>query len=159
MEIVFNLLFAILIALVLYLVFLRVRSNLLKQWKEVSVKEVIFYKLLLELAKHFYNERFNLKNEDNAQIFRLISRYKKKKIRHLLLKERQELFTSLNHLLIEVEDLNDDKYTSLIEQFKELQRARRVYNSKVLIYNQTISTWPTKFIATKLNLKQKEYFG
>ena len=45
------------------------------------------------------------------------------------------------------------------EQFEELQKVRRLYNSKILIYNQTISVFPTRFLAIKMNLHIKEYFG
>jgi hypothetical protein len=123
------------------------------------VKEVIFHKLLLETTKLIYNERLELKNEENANLFRLISRYKKKKVRYLLLKERQDLFTALNYLINDIEELEDEKYKSLLQKFKELQKARRIYNSKVLVYNQAISVFPTRFLALKMNLKLKEYFG
>ncbi|MCK5762475.1 MAG: LemA family protein, partial [Candidatus Izimaplasma sp.] len=41
----------------------------------------------------------------------------------------------------------------------ELQKARRLYNTKVLVYNQTISVFPTRFLAIKMGLQIKEYFG
>jgi hypothetical protein len=159
MNLVYNLLFIILLVLIGFFVVSRVRIKLLKLWKEVSVKEVIFHKLLLETTKLIYNERLELKNEENANLFRLISRYKKKKVRYLLLKERQDLFTALNYLINDIEELEDEKYKSLLQKFKELQKARRIYNSKVLVYNQAISVFPTRFLALKMNLKLKEYFG
>jgi len=88
-----------------------------------------------------------------------MSRYKKKKVRLLLLQERRDLFAALNHVYLEMEELDDPTLRELILKFKELQKARRVYNSKVLIYNQTISVFPTRFLAIKMELEIKEYFG
>ena len=147
------------IILILLFIVRRVRISLLKSWKDVSIKEVIFHKLLLQTTILFYSERAKLKNDDNSQLFRRMSRYKKKKVRLLLLQERRDLFAALNHVYLEMEELDDPTLRELILKFKELQKARRVYNSKVLIYNQTISVFPTRFLAIKMKLEIKEYFG
>lgn len=159
MDILINLAGFLLIIVLLVLITLRVRVNLLKLWKEVSVKEVIFHRLLLQTAVFFYAERAKLKNEDNNVHFRRMSKYKKRKVRHLLLKERQELFMSINAVYLEIFEQEHEENLHLIKKFNELQRARRIYNSKVLLYNQTISVFPTRFLAIKMNLKVKEYFG
>ncbi len=159
MEILINLGVFLLIILVMIAIVIRVRSNLLSLWKDVSVKEVIFHRLLLQTAVFFYAERAKLKTEDNQPHFRRMSKYKKRKIRHLLLKERQELFMSINAVYLEFVEQEHDEFMHLVKKFNELQRARRVYNSKVLLYNQSISIFPTRFLAIKMNLQVKEYFG
>jgi hypothetical protein len=154
-----NIIAIVTIILILLFIVRRVRISLLKSWKDVSIKEVIFHKLLLQTTILFYSERAKLKNDDNSQLFRRMSRYKKKKVRLLLLQERRDLFAALNHVYLEMEELDDPTLRELILKFKELQKARRVYNSKVLIYNQTISVFPTRFLAIKMELEIKEYFG
>lgn len=154
-----DLIVVIAIVFLIFLLIRRLRGKLLLLWKEVSIKEVIFHKLLLQTTILFYSERTNLKTEDNGLLFRRMSRYKKKKVRHLLLQERRDLFAALNHLYLDIDDSNRESHLGLIEKFEELQKARRIYNSKVLIYNQTISVFPTRFLAIKMKLKIKEYFG
>lgn len=154
-----NVLAIIVLAVIIYFLIRRLRINLLKLWKEVSIKEVIFHKLLLQTTILFYSERATLKTEDNGMLFRRMSRYKKKKVRYLLLQERRDLFAALNDLYLEIDEVRNELNKQLIEKFNELQKARRVYNTKVLIYNQTISVFPTRFLAIKMKLKIKEYFG
>ena len=88
-----------------------------------------------------------------------LGRSRRKKARHLLLKERQELYLYLSDIYNEIEEMETNEFEELKQQFNRLQKARRVYNSKVLIYNQSISVFPTRFLAIKMNLKIKEYFG
>jgi hypothetical protein len=159
MGYLYDLLFIVAILLVITLIILRLRRNLLVLWKEVSAKEIIFYRLLRETIKVFYLYKDEFKNEDNRLQFVRLGRARKKKIRSLLLKERQDLYLALSDIYngIEEEDSKDCKV--MRKQFQKLQKARRIYNSKVLIYNQTISVFPTRFLAIKMNLKIKEYFG
>lgn len=159
MDILFHVAWVMFLIIVAFFLVLRQRKRLLKLWKEVSVKEVVFHKLLMETTNLVYNERQTLKTEENAVLFRKLSRLRKKKMRYLLLKERQDLFMSLHHLLSDMEDLNLELYETLKKQFKKLQQARRVYNSKVLMYNQQINIFPNRLLAIKMNLKAKEYFG
>lgn len=154
-----NIIVILTIVTIFLLIVRKVRRDLLKSWKDVSIKEVIFHKLLLQTTILFYSERVKLKNDDNSILFRRMSRYKKKKVRLLLLQERRDLFAALNHIYLEIEELADPTLKELVSKFKELQKARRVYNSKVLIYNQTISVFPTRFLALKMKLEIKEYFG
>ena len=159
MTIVYNLLFVLLLALVITLIIIRLRKKLFSLWKEVSYREIIFHRLLNESIFAFYKQKEHLRNEENRLQFVRLGRSRKKKARHLLLKERQELYLCLSDIFNEIEELDTDKFNELMHQFNRLQKARRVYNSKVLLYNQTISVFPTRFLAIKMNLKIKEYFG
>lgn len=138
---------------------LRLRYNLLALWKEVSVKDVIFHKLLLETTILFHETKPDLISPENQKFLRRLSRYKRKKLRYIMLTERQNLFLILNKIYNELEELEDDRLSGAILKFEELQKARRIYNSKVLIYNQRISLFPTRFLAMKMGLHIKEYFG
>lgn len=159
MKIIIDLLTFLAILIVFALVVVRTRQKLLKLWKVVSIKEVIFHKLLFETVLLYTQNKQLFKEYDTGLILKKISKYRRKRLRHLLLKERQDLFLSLNSLFLEIEDRTEDNYLGLKRKFKDLQAARRLYNSKVLIYNQTISVFPTRYLAIKLNLKIKEYFG
>lgn len=159
MDIIINFLILFLLIIAIVLFGIRLRFRLLKLWKEVTIKEVIFHKLLLETTIQFSSSKELFPGDEYTALFKKLARYKKKKLRYLLLKERQDLFLSLNSLYNDIEELNDDRYKSLILIFKDLQKARRVLNSIVLKYNQTISVFPTRFLAIKMNLQIKEYFG
>jgi len=159
MKLLFDLLIILVVIIAIGLLIIRTRYKLLKLWKEVSVKDVIFHKLLLETTVLYYECRADLENEETQKFIKRLSKYKRKKLRYLLLKERQNLFLILNKIYNEIEEIDDPKYLTLKHKFEELQKARRLYNSKVLLYNQTISVFPTRFLAIKMNLTIKEYFG
>ncbi|MFK5883504.1 MAG: hypothetical protein QM489_04085 [Candidatus Izemoplasma sp.] len=159
MKIFVDLLTLLGILIVFAIVVYRTRLKLLKMWKVVSIKEVIFHKILFETVLLYSQNKVLFKEYDTDLIFKKLAKYRRKRLRHLLLKERQDLFLSLNALFLEIEERNEDNYLGLKRKFKDLQAARRLYNSKVLIYNQTISVFPTRYLAIKLNLKIKEYFG
>ena len=150
-------LLAVIICLVLFTI--RLRFKLLKLWKDVTSKEVLFHKLLLESTIIFYESKLLIQNEENAPIIRKLSKYRKKRLRNLLLKERQDLFSYLNTIYDDIEEIEDANLDLIKQKFDELQKARRLYNTKVLIYNQTISVFPTRYLAIKMNLQIKEYFG
>ena len=154
-----NIVIIVVICAVIALLISRLHKNLLKKWKEVTVKEVIFYNQLEKVAKLFYENRELLKTEDNKEFVKVITRYRKKHVRTLLLSTRQSLFKSINIIYDEIEELEQEEYTLLKKEFKELQRVRRVFNTNVLIYNQTISVFPTRYLALRMNLELKEYFG
>jgi hypothetical protein len=159
MKWLYDLLLVLLIILIIVFVILRLRRNLLVLWKEVSAKEIIFHRLLNETIIMFYEQKEILRNEDNRLQFVRLGRARKKRMRHLLLKERQDLYLALSDVYNEIEDREEPAIKELKKQFRNLQKIRRIYNSKVLIYNQTISVFPTRFLAIKMNLKIKEYFG
>jgi len=153
-------LIVVLVLIILFVLFvIRLRYKLLKLWTEVSEKEVHFHKLLQETTILFYENRVLLQNEENAQIIRTLFKYRKKKLRLHLLKDRQDLFSNLYEIIDDVEDQDNEKLTLIRVKFEELQKCRRLYNSKILVYNQTISVFPTRFLAIKMNLQIKEYFG
>ena len=159
MDTIYNLLFLLVLVIIIVIVVIRLRVKLFSLWKEVTYREIIFHRLLSETIIAFYNQKEELRNEENRLQFVRLGRSRKKKARHLLLKERQELFLYLSDIYNEIEEREDDKFNELKHQFNRLQKARRIYNSKVLIYNQTISVFPTRFLAIRMNLKIKEYFG
>mgnify|MGYP000002915331 CR=1 FL=1 len=152
--------FVVLIVIIFFVfIILQTRYKLLRLWKDVSVKEVVFHRLLQETAIVFYEQKNLFDLEEYKAALKKVYRYKKQKVRYLLLQERRELYANLNSLYRSIEDEEDPKYKVVKKVFQDLQKARRVYNSKVLIYNQTITMFPTRYFAIKLNLKIKEYFG
>jgi len=152
--------FVLLIVIIFFVfIILQTRYKLLRLWKDVSVKEVVFHRLLQETAIVFYEQKNLFDIEEYKAALKKVYRYKKQKVRYLLLQERRELYANLNSLYRSIEDEEDPKYKVVKKVFQDLQKARRVYNSKVLIYNQTITMFPTRYFAIKLNLKIKEYFG
>ena len=159
MDYLTNFLILLLIAILVGLYFLRLRYRLLALWKEVAVKDVIFHKLLLETTIMFHECKPDLESTDNRKYLRRLSKYKRKKLRYLMLSERQNIFLILNKIYSELEEIDDDKIIVLKDKFTELQKARRLYNSKVLIYNQRISLFPSRFLAMKMGLHVIEYFG
>lgn len=159
MVFLYNMLLVLIVALIILFAVLRIRKNLLKLWKEVTQKEIIFHRLLSETIKMFYTQKDILKNDENRLGFIHLGRSRRKKIRYLLLSERQDLFKHIQDIYALIEELDDETLKPLKKQYKKLQQARRIYNSKVLIYNQQISIFPIKNLAVRMNLKLKEYFG
>lgn len=135
------------------------RKRLLRLWNEVTKDEVAFYRQLEKVHRLFYEHLNLLQTEDNMECARMIRRYRKKRIRSLLLNTRQDLYNSINLLYDEVEEHDEAEYILMREEYDALQKIRRIYNSKVLIYNQTISVFPTRYLALRMNLELKEYFG
>jgi hypothetical protein len=135
------------------------QKKLLKLWRTVSSKEIVFYRQLEAVTKLFYENRELIRNEENKDQFRYLTRYRKKRIRSLLLSTRQELFKALNLIYDDIEHTEDETLKIVKKKFKDLQKVRRIYNSQVLLYNQTISVFPTRYLALRMNLELKEYFG
>lgn len=159
MSPLFRVMLIMIIVLVIVLIFLQSRYKLLKLWKDVSVKEVVFHRLLQETAVVFFQQKTLFDQTEWADVLKKVHRYQKQKVRYLLLQERRDLYAYLNALYRSIEDEEDDKYSVIKKTYHNLQRARRIYNSKVLIYNQSITMFPTRYLAIKLNLRTKEYFG
>jgi len=147
------------IIIILVLLTIRLRFRLLKLWTDVTETEVLFHKLLLDSTIIFYENKLLIQNEDNTAIIKKLSKYRRKKLRSLLLKERQDLFSYLNTIYDDFVEVENPLLDPLKQKFDELQKSRRIYNTKILVYNQTISVFPTRFLAIKMNLQIKEYFG
>ena len=156
---ILRVLIILIIVLIVVLIILQVRYKLLRLWKDVSVKEVVFHRLLQETAIVFYDQKTLFDETEWTRTLKKVYRYKKQKVRYLLLQERRDLYSNLNALYRSIEEEEDEKYKVIKTTFHNLQKARRIFNSKVLIYNQTITMFPTRYFAIKLNLKIKEYFG
>ena len=159
LDYIYDLIAALFFILLLTFIVIRLRKRLLSLWKEVSAKEIVFHRLLGETVRLFYAQKDELKNEDNRLQFIRLGRSRKKRMRYLMLKERQDLYLSLSDIYNEIDEREDNEFDDLKKQFNKLQKARRIYNSKVLIYNQSISVFPTRYLAIRMNLKIKEYFG
>lgn len=154
-----NLLIALaFIALIVFGIF-SMRKRLLSLWKDVTEKEVIFYRQLEDVAKLFFANKELLQTEDNRDFYKKVTRYRKKRIRSLLLAIRQDIYNAIVIIYSEIEDSESPEHEILIDAFERLQKVRRVYNSKVLIYNQTINVFPTRYLALRMKLEMKEYFG
>ncbi|AIO18755.1 hypothetical protein KQ51_00875 [Candidatus Izimaplasma bacterium HR1] len=154
-----NLLIVVVACALVALLFARLHKHLLKLWKDVTTKEVIFHKQLEKVATLFHENKELLKTEDNKEFFKIITRYRKKHVRTLLLSTRQALFNAINIIFDEIEELEEAEFALLKKEFNELQKVRRIYNTNVLIYNQTISVFPTRYLALRMNLELREYFG
>ncbi len=159
MSYLVNIVILLLFAALIGLYFLKLRYNLLALWKQVAVKDVIFHKLLLQTTVLITECNPNLESNENRKYLNRLSKYKRKKLRYLMLAERQNIFLILNKIYNELEELEDVNLIVVKEKFLELQKARRLYNSKVLIYNQRISLFPSRFLAMKMGLHVIEYFG
>ncbi len=154
-----NLIIIVLICLLLAFGITRLHRKLLRLWREVTEKEVIFYKQLEKVTALFYLNRELLKTEENNDFVKIITRYRKKRLRSILLSTRQKLFNAINVIYDEIEELELPELEALKKEYEVLQKVRRVYNTQVLIYNQTISVFPTRYLALRMNLELKEYFG
>ena len=159
MSYIVNFFILLLFAALIGLYFLKLRYSLLALWKQVAIKDVIFHKLLLQTTVLITECNPNLESNENRKYLKRLSKYKRKKLRYLMLAERQNIFLILNKIYNELEELEDVNLVVVKEKFLELQKARRLYNSKVLIYNQRISLFPSRFLAMKMGLHVIEYFG
>jgi hypothetical protein len=148
----------VLVGLVIFGVY-TVRKRLLRLWKEVSSKEILFYRQLERTAKLCFSHKDIFMNDDNKECFKVITRYRKKRVRSLLMQTRQNLFQAITAIYTEYEDSEETVMKELITSYDMLQKIRRVYNSRVLVYNQTINIFPTRYLAIRLHLELKEYFG
>jgi hypothetical protein len=154
-----DLLLFIFLASLIGLFIYRLRIKLLKLWQEVTEYEVQFYKQLGVTLSIYNNHIDQIALDENMDVIRKIKKYRKSKIRKLILRERQDVFSALQVLHDHIEDREKIVNKPLIENFEYLQKVRRTYNTKVLLYNQTISVFPTRYLALKMGLELKEYFG
>lgn len=159
MTIWFDLIIIAVILIVVAIWIITLRKRLLSLWQEVTHHEVRFYRQLEKVLRLFYAELASLATEDNKEYVRLIRRYRKKRIRGLLLAKRQDIYNAITILYDEIEEQEDIQFNVLKDTYATLQKIRRLYNSRVLIYNQTISVFPTRYLALRMNLELKEYFG
>ncbi len=154
-----NLVGVVILVIIIAVIIYTVHKRLLKLWKEVSSKEILFYRQLERTAKLYFSNKELLINPDNKECFKTITRYRKKRVRSLLLQTRQQLFTALTAVYTELEDHEEELISDLIASYDKLQKLRRIYNSRVLVYNQTINIFPTRYLAIRMHLEAKEYFG
>ncbi|QMS84330.1 LemA family protein [Candidatus Xianfuyuplasma coldseepsis] len=159
MNWLWDLLIIVVLAAIVWVIIVYQRKRLLRLWNEVTKDEVAFYRQLEKVHRLFYEHLDLVKTEDNLECVRMVRRYRKKRIRSLLLNTRQDLYNSINLLYDEVDEHDEPEYIIMKEEYDNLQKIRRIYNSKVLIYNQTISVFPTRYLALRMNLELKEYFG
>ncbi len=136
-----------------------IKRRLLKMWQNVTHYEILFYRQMDKVLSLF-NQNIDLfsKNQ-NEHCIKTINRYQRKKVRLLHLAIRQELFNVLSLLYDDLVKNEDSNVINIVKEFTKLQKIRRKYNSLTLIYNQTINVFPTRYIALKMKLEMKEYFG
>jgi len=159
-EIIFEITGALGIILIIFIAIIQIRLSLLKLWNEVSNKEIVFHKEMQETLALYYDNKELFDDLVNEDVFKFLKKYRnKRKLRNIHLKERQKIFTELHSIYIAVEKLKTDEYIELKKRFKRLQSSRRVYNTKVLEYNQRINIFPIRLVAVRMRLKLKEYFG
>lgn len=147
-----------LLLLIVVLIFFT-QKRLLSLWKEVSSTEIKFYRQLEKTMKVLLLTKQLYKTSENEGYYKTLSRYKSKRVRSLLLQSRRELFNIIQVLHTELNEQSNSDILAFNKEYEALQKARRIYNSRVLSYNQTINLFPTKYLAIKMNLKTKEYFG
>lgn len=154
-----NLIIIVVICILIVFGVIRLHQKLLRLWEEVRAKEVVFYKQLEEVTCLFYANRELLRTEENNYFVKIITRYRKKKLRNILLSTRQKLFNAINVIYDEIEEHEQPELVELKMKYNDLQQVRRIYNTQVLIYNQTISVFPTRYMALRMKLELREYFG
>lgn len=147
------------LAIIITIFIIYQRKRLLKMWKDVTSYEVKFYRQLDKVIKLYYKHLHLISTDDNKESTVAITRYRKKRVRSLLLQKRQDLYNAITLLFDEVEHSENQNLLPLKTEYETLQKVRRIYNSKVLIYNQTINVFPTRYVALRMNLEMKEYFG
>lgn len=72
--------------------------------------------------------------------------------------EKKKQLLQLLFELYESIDLNDEKYTYLVETYDNLQEARRLLDAKILLFNQKISYFPFNLYAKVMKLSKREYY-
>ncbi|PAT02123.1 hypothetical protein CI105_01920 [Candidatus Izimaplasma bacterium ZiA1] len=159
-EIIFEIVGALTIVLVIVIGIIQIRLSLLKLWNEVSNKEIVFHREMQETLALYYDNKNLFCDLVDDDVFMFLKKYRnKRKLRNIHLKERQKIFTELHSIYISIEKLKTDEYLELRNRFKRLQSSRRIYNTKVLEYNQRINIFPIRLVAVRMKLKLKEYFG
>ena len=136
-----------------------IRNHLLHVWQEVSRLELTFHKQLFETLTRFKEDKVLLKSYACYQFIQNFNYDAQTKLRHLELNERQNLFKSLQKVYGEIYKVQDSDLYPIKKQFETLQNCRLKYNSKVLLYNQKIHTFPVKFFAKRMRFVEKEYFA
>lgn len=146
------------IIVITLIIFLIMHKRLLSLWKEVSITEVSFYRQLDKTRKEILKLKQTYETPNNREQFIILKQNKSKRVRSLLLQTRQDIYESTVIIYTDLEEqgiIND----TLKQMFEKLQSTRRIFNSRVLLYNQTINIFPTRYLAVKMHLKTKEYFG
>ena len=136
-----------------------IRNRLFALWHEVSRLELIFNKKLLDTMKLYLKKEQLLEGFPFYKSLQIIAGQENIKFRHIKLEERQKIFKTLQKIFGDIYHNDNPDCKPLKTQFESLQMTRLKYNSKVLLYNQKIHTFPTKFFAKKMRFLPKQYFG
>ncbi|MEC9484574.1 MAG: hypothetical protein UMR38_01700 [Candidatus Izemoplasma sp.] len=156
---VWDWIFLVSLIVIVIIVIYTIRLRLLNLWRQVTELEVQFYRQIEHtLTVYLTHKTFFDVPEANVPL-KILQKYRKDKIRKLFLHQRQDIFSALRNLYSIIEWQEDPDLKPLKKAFRSLQKTRRTYNSKVLLYNQTINIFPTRYLAIKLELEVKEYFG
>ena len=136
-----------------------IRNKLFTIWQQVSRLEITFHAKLFETVK-LYQEQSHILEQ--CLSFKFIESFKtadSKRLRHHTLSDRQKLFKAMQKMYGEIYQNEELNYEPLKRQFESLQQCRLKYNSKVILYNQKIHTFPTKIFAKRMRFLPKDYFG
>ncbi len=147
----------LIISIVLYGFYLR--NHLLSMWQEVSRLEISFNAKLFETLKVYQGYTDTFKTHPAMHLLEAFQKDKALKFRHCSLEERKKLFKAMQKIYGEIYQDKELKYDTLKVHFEALQMQRLKYNSKVLVYNHKIHTFPVKIFAKKMQFLPKDYFG
>ena len=139
--------------------FWKTRSHILKLWNQTSKLEIQFYRKLTETIQMYIAHESILLQFTDAKPMQVVKANEKTDLRKADLTHRQEVFKALQTLYVKADMSNHPSKLTLCQTFELLQKQRLNFNSKVLYYNQIISGFPVSYLAKKIGLKEKQYFG
>ncbi len=155
----FVLVAASIITIVVSIFILKTRSVVLKLWNQTSKLEIQFYRKLVETIQiYIAHEDILIQFADSKTIER-VKACEHTDLRKANLTQRQDIFKALQTLYVKTDMGNHPAKLTLCQSFEMLQKNRLEFNSKVLYYNQIISGFPVSYLAKKMGLKEKQYFG
>jgi len=147
------------LAFLIVLSILFLRKRLLKLWHTVSRLEVAFHAAFEHCISTFIKYESALAPYDPGRFLNRLKTAEDKHLRNMALDEKQSLHRAVQTLIVAVDESDVSVYTTLKESFDALQHARLKYNSAVLHYNHLIRAFPIRFLAKRIGLSQKDYFG
>ncbi|MGM0435554.1 MAG: LemA family protein [Bacillota bacterium] len=153
---------SILILVLVFLIVLSIlvmRNRLLKLWHTVSRLEVSFHSTFEQCIATFIKYEGALEPYDPGHFLSRLKSAEDKHLRNLDLDEKQSLHRAVQTLIVAVDESDVSVYTTLRDSFDALQHARLKYNSAVLHYNHLIRAFPIRFLANRIGLSPKDYFG
>lgn len=120
----------------------------------ISFKDVYRYqsKFDIELRK-----MINLLSKVNGNRHGKLKDYQNQVIKDLAHEEKKQLLSLIDEMFVEL-DKNDENNKYLIETYENLNEERRVRDSKAIVFNQKILTFPFNIYAKILKMKKWDLF-